>query len=186
MIDRHYWPTPNGRKITIFLGEIGLPYRIVAMNLTAGEQFRQEFGAISPSNRMGAIVDHEPADGGAPLPGVRIRRDSLVSRQEDESVRSRRPARADADPAVAVLAGGRARADGRPQSALRAVCAGEATVRDRALQQGDSSLSMRCPSSVSPSSRTSPQSATRWPTSPAIPGSRPTNGCARTSRTSRT
>ncbi len=68
MIDLYYWPTPNGHKITMFLEETGLPYRIVAVNLGAGEQFRPEFLAISPNNRMPAIVDHEPADGGAPLP----------------------------------------------------------------------------------------------------------------------
>ena len=65
MIDLHYWPTPNGHKITIFLEETGLPYRIVPVDIGKGEQFRPEFLAISPNNRMPAIVDHEPADGGA-------------------------------------------------------------------------------------------------------------------------
>ena len=67
MIELYYWPTPNGHKITMFLEETGLPYRIVPVNIGAGEQFRPEFLAISPNNRMPAIVDHEPADGGAPL-----------------------------------------------------------------------------------------------------------------------
>ena len=64
MIDLHYWPTPNGHKITMLLEEAGLEYRIVPVNIGAGEQFRPEFLAIAPNNRIPAIVDHEPADGG--------------------------------------------------------------------------------------------------------------------------
>jgi len=68
MIDLYYWTTPNGHKITIFLEETGLPYKIVPVNISKGDQFRPEFLAIAPNNRMPAIVDHAPADGGAPLP----------------------------------------------------------------------------------------------------------------------
>lgn len=67
MIDLHYWPTPNGHKITLFLEETGLAYRILPVNIGAGDQFKPEFLAISPNNRMPAIVDHAPADGGQPL-----------------------------------------------------------------------------------------------------------------------
>jgi GST-like protein len=67
MIDLHFWPTPNGLKIKLFLEEAGLPYRPVLIDIGKGEQFRPEFLAISPNNRIPAIVDHEPADGGAPL-----------------------------------------------------------------------------------------------------------------------
>lgn len=67
MIDLHYWPTPNGHKITLFLEETDLPYRLVAVNIGKGEQFKPEFLAISPNNRMPAIVDHGPLDGGAPI-----------------------------------------------------------------------------------------------------------------------
>ena len=67
MIDLYYWTTPNGHKITIFLEETGLPYAIKPVNIGKGEQFAPEFLAISPNNRIPAIVDHEPADGGAPL-----------------------------------------------------------------------------------------------------------------------
>ena len=67
MIDLHYWPTQNGWKITIMLEECGLPYKVLPVNLGKGEQFRPEFLAISPNNRMPAIVDHDPADGGAPV-----------------------------------------------------------------------------------------------------------------------
>jgi GST-like protein len=64
MIDLHYWPTPNGWKISIMLEECGLPYRLVPVNIGTGEQFKPEFLAISPNNRMPAIVDHEPPGGG--------------------------------------------------------------------------------------------------------------------------
>ncbi len=67
MIDIHYWPTPNGKKVTILLEECGLPYRIVACRIGQGDQFEKSFLAISPNNRMPAMVDHEPADGGAPM-----------------------------------------------------------------------------------------------------------------------
>ncbi|KQN83858.1 glutathione S-transferase [Sphingomonas sp. Leaf67] len=67
MIDLHYWPTPNGHKITLFLEEAGLPYTIHPVDIANGEQFRPEFLAIAPNNRMPAIVDHEPAGGGGPL-----------------------------------------------------------------------------------------------------------------------
>ncbi len=67
MIDLHYAPTPNGWKISIVLEELGLPYRVIPVNIRAGEQFSAEFLAISPNNRIPAIVDHAPADGGAPF-----------------------------------------------------------------------------------------------------------------------
>lgn len=67
MIDLHYWPTPNGHKITLFLEEAGLPYTIHPVDIANGEQFRPEFLAIAPNNRMPAIVDHAPAGGGGPL-----------------------------------------------------------------------------------------------------------------------
>jgi GST-like protein len=67
MIDLHYWPTPNGHKVTLFLEEAGLDYRLVPVDIGAGEQFRPEFLAISPNNRMPAIVDHAPGDGGAAI-----------------------------------------------------------------------------------------------------------------------
>src|SRR5439155_24767247 len=67
MIDLYFWPTPNGHKISIALEEMALPYQIHPVNIGRGEQFRPEFLAISPNNRMPAIVDHEPLGGGAPL-----------------------------------------------------------------------------------------------------------------------
>ena len=67
MIDLYYWPTPNGHKIAMLLEETAMPYRIVPVNIGKGEQFKPEFLAISPNNRMPAIVDHQPMDGGAPI-----------------------------------------------------------------------------------------------------------------------
>jgi GST-like protein len=64
MIELYYWTTPNGHKITIFLEEVGLPYTIFPINIGAGEQFKPEFLKISPNNRIPAIVDRQPADGG--------------------------------------------------------------------------------------------------------------------------
>lgn len=67
MIELFYWPTPNGRKIPLFLEEAGLDYRITRVDIGRGDQFKPEFLAISPNNRMPAIIDHAPADGGAPI-----------------------------------------------------------------------------------------------------------------------
>ncbi len=67
MIDLYYWTTPNGHKITLFLEETGLPYRIVPVDISKGAQFDPAFLSIAPNNRIPAIVDHEPADGGVPL-----------------------------------------------------------------------------------------------------------------------
>jgi GST-like protein len=67
MIDLYYWPTPNGWKISIMLFECGLPFKAIPVNIMAGEQFTPEFLAISPNNRMPAIVDHEPPGGGPSL-----------------------------------------------------------------------------------------------------------------------
>jgi len=67
MIDLYYWPTPNGHKITMFLEETGLDYRIIPVNISAGDQFKPEFLAFSPNNRMPAIIDSKPADGGEPV-----------------------------------------------------------------------------------------------------------------------
>ncbi|PBS11844.1 thiol:disulfide oxidoreductase [Lysobacteraceae bacterium NML93-0792] len=66
MIDLHYWPTPNGHKITLFLEEAGLDYRVHPVNIGKGDQFKPEYLAFSPNNKMPAIVDHAPADGGEP------------------------------------------------------------------------------------------------------------------------
>jgi GST-like protein len=63
MIDVYSWPTPNGHKVHIMLEEIGLPYQVHAIDIGAGDQFRPEFLAISPNNKMPAIVDADGPDG---------------------------------------------------------------------------------------------------------------------------
>jgi GSH-dependent disulfide-bond oxidoreductase len=68
MIDLYYWTTPNGHKVTIFLEETGLPYTVRPVNISKGDQFAPAFLEIAPNNRIPAIVDHAPADGGPPLP----------------------------------------------------------------------------------------------------------------------
>src|SRR4030095_15487551 len=67
MIDVYYWTTPNGHKVTIFLEETGLPYSIKPINIGKGEQFKPEFLAISPNNRIPAHVDNDPAGGAKPI-----------------------------------------------------------------------------------------------------------------------
>jgi GSH-dependent disulfide-bond oxidoreductase len=67
MIDLYYWPTPNGHKITIFLEETGLFYKLVPIDIGAGDQFNPEFLTVSPNNKIPAIVDHAPSHGSRPL-----------------------------------------------------------------------------------------------------------------------
>ena len=67
MIDLYYWTTPNGHKITMFLEESGLPYTIHPINIGQGDQFKPEFLRIAPNNRIPAIVDQAPQDGGKPI-----------------------------------------------------------------------------------------------------------------------
>lgn len=67
MIELYYWPTPNGHKITLFLEETGLEYRIHPVDISAGDQFNPDFLAFSPNNRMPAIIDTAPADSGEPI-----------------------------------------------------------------------------------------------------------------------
>src|SRR5436853_3930798 len=67
MIDLHYWPTPNGKKVTILLEEAGVEYKIVPCNIQRGDQFTPEFLAINPNHRMPTMVDHAPKGGGAPI-----------------------------------------------------------------------------------------------------------------------
>jgi GSH-dependent disulfide-bond oxidoreductase len=67
MYDLHFWPTPNGKKVTILLEELAVPYKIVPVRLGRGDQFSDEFLKISPNNRMPALVDHAPRDGGTPV-----------------------------------------------------------------------------------------------------------------------
>ncbi len=67
MIDLYYWTTPNGHKITMFLEETGLKYKVFPINIGKGEQFKPEFLAIAPNNRIPAMLDHEPDGGAKPI-----------------------------------------------------------------------------------------------------------------------
>ena len=67
MIDLYYWTTPNGHKVSLFLEEAGLPYEVHPINIGQGDQFKSDFLKIAPNNRIPAIVDHNPGDGGAPI-----------------------------------------------------------------------------------------------------------------------
>ena len=155
MIDLYYWTTPNGHKITIFLEESELPYRIAPVNIGAGDQFKPEFLAIAPNNRIPAIVDHAPHwRRGAGL-GVRIRRHPHLSSGKDGAIPSVRSARAGRGAAMAVLADGRAGADGWSEPSLHPVCAREVPVRDQSLRQRDQPAVWRLEPAVSPTVRSS-------------------------------
>ena len=67
MIELHYWPTPNGKKVTILLEECGLPYKISPVNIQQGAQFTRQFLKMNPNHRMPVMVDHAPTGGGAPI-----------------------------------------------------------------------------------------------------------------------
>lgn len=67
MIDLYFWTTPNGYKVLTFLEETGIPYRIIPINISKGEQFDPEFLKISPNNKMPAIIDYHPAAGEGPI-----------------------------------------------------------------------------------------------------------------------
>src|ERR1700694_4425901 len=107
MIDVHYWTTPNGHKITIFLEETALQYKIIPVNIGKGEQFKAEFLAVSPNNRIPAIVDHDPAGGRKADRGVRVRRHPALSRRQDRQVRRQRSAQPYRGDPMVVLADGR-------------------------------------------------------------------------------
>jgi GSH-dependent disulfide-bond oxidoreductase len=68
MYDLHYWPTPNGKKVTILLEELGVPYNVVPCNIGRGDQFTREFLEMNPNHRMPVLVDRNPKDGDAPFP----------------------------------------------------------------------------------------------------------------------
>ena len=80
MLDVHFWPTPNGKKVTILLEELGLDYKIVPCNIGRGDQFKPDFLKINPNHRMPALVDHMPRGGGAPIGIFRIGCDHDVPR----------------------------------------------------------------------------------------------------------
>ena len=172
MIDLHYWPTPNGHKVTMFLEETGLPYRIVPVDIGRGEQFKPEFLTIAPNNRMPAIVDHEPADGGAAGLGVRIRRHPALSRRQDRPVH--RPPTCAAASRCCSGCSGRWAASG-PMAGqnhhFAQLRAGEAALRDRPLRQRDQPALRRARPPPGRPRRSWPATTTRSPTWRPIRGS---------------
>ena len=112
MIDLHYWPTPNGWKISIMLEECGLPYKLVPVNIGTGEQFKPDFLKISPNNRMPAIVDHDPPGGGAPVSVFESGAILQYLAEKAGKFLPEGPARQVRGAAVGQLADGRARPDG--------------------------------------------------------------------------
>src|SRR5258705_7814604 len=132
MIDLHYAPTPNGWKISIMLEELGLPYQVIPINIRAGEQFRPEFLAISPNNRIPAIVDRAPSDGCEPV-SVFETGAILIPRRQDRALSAEGNAGAIPRHGMADVADEWAGAHARPARPFRALCGGEDPVRDRAL-----------------------------------------------------
>ena len=112
MIDLYAWPTPNAYKVSIMLEETGLPYNVVPVNITAGEQFEPAFLKISPNNRMPAIVDNDVCWRAAV--GLRVGRDPDVSGGEDRTVLAAGAASALQGRRVGDVADGRAGADAGP------------------------------------------------------------------------
>ena len=129
MIDLHYWPTPNGWKLSIMLEECGLPYRMVPVNIGKGEQFAPEFLAISPNNRMPAIVDHEPKGGGGPVSVFESGACLLYLAEKNRPIHALRPARALWRHAMADVANGWAGSHGRAERPFPSVCARQNSVR---------------------------------------------------------
>ena len=134
MIDLYYWTTPNGHKITIFLEETGLPYKIIPVNIGKGEQFKPEFLAIAPNNRIPADRRSRAGRRRRADLGVRVRRDPALSRRQDRPLpAAQRSARPHRGARMAVLADGRPRADGRAEPPFQQLRAGENPLRDRPL-----------------------------------------------------
>ena len=133
-IELYYWPTPNGFKISIMLEECGLPYTLVPVNISKGEQFKPDFLKISPNNRMPAIIDPARPRRTADL-DLRVRRHPAISRPQDRQVLSERRAPARRSRAVAVLADGRRRPDGGAGASLQELRGGDADLRDQPLHQ---------------------------------------------------
>ena len=82
MFDLHYWPTPNGKKVTILLEELGAEYRIIPCNIGRGDQFSPDFLRLNPNHRMPVLVDNAPGDGGGAAQRVRVGRDHALCRGE--------------------------------------------------------------------------------------------------------
>ena len=123
-IELHYWPTPNGWKITIMLEELGVPYAVKYVNIGKGEQFEPDFLKIAPNNRMPAIVDPE-GPGGEPISVFESGAILQYLGRQVRKILSGGRAPAHRGRPVAVLADGRTGPDGRAGAPFPPVCAGE-------------------------------------------------------------
>ena len=155
MIEVWSWPTPNGHKVHIALEELGLPYRIVPVDIGAGEQFKPEFLAITPNHRIPAIVDPD-GPGGKALRLFESGAILIYLAEKAGRADPRRPGRALYVPAMADVPDGRRRADVRPVEPFRKLCAREAAVRDRALHERGGAPAIACSTSGSGRRSTSP------------------------------
>ena len=136
MIDLYYWTTPNGHKVTIFLEETGTPYKIIPVNIGKGEQFKAEFLAISPNNRIPALVDHEPPGGGKPISVIESGAMLVYLGEKTGQFLPKEPReRADVMQWLFWQMGGLGPMSG-PEQSLQPLRGRQASVRDRALQQG--------------------------------------------------
>ena len=143
MIELYYWPTPNGQKIALFLEETGLEYEIRPVNINKGDQFKPDYLAISPNNKMPAIVDRAPADGGAP---ISVFESGAILLYLADKTRQLIPA----DIRGRVMAmqwlfwqvGGLG-ADGRAEPSFQSLRAGKDSVCDRALRARDATALRR-------------------------------------------
>ena len=170
MIDLHYAPTPNGWKISIMLEELGLPYTVIPVNIRAGEQFKPEFLAISPNNRIPAIVDHAPADGGGPFSvfetgAILIYLADKAGRFLPQEMRGRSQGRAMGD-----VADERAWSHARPARPFRALRAGENSLRHRTLSRRSGAALSRARHPTRQDRELTSPATIRLPTSPAFPG----------------
>ena len=184
MIDVHYWTTPNGHKVTIFLEEAGLEYKIIPVNIGKGEQFKAEFLAVSPNNRIPAIVDHKPADGGKPISVFESGAILLYLADKTGKFVAEGFARPHRGARMAVLADGRARPDVGPEQSLQQLCGGQNPyAMDRYRNEVNRLYGVM---NKRLADRNILPANIRSPTWPAIPGSCRGSARARTSPTSRT
>src|SRR5882757_3906875 len=133
MIELYYWPTPNGHKVTMFLEEAGLRYRIHPVDISAGDQFKPEFLAFSPNNRMPAIIDPNSADGGEP---ISVFESGAILTYLAEKTRRFLPADVRRRKTVMewpILANGRARPDGGSEPSLRYLCPRKDSLRHQSI-----------------------------------------------------
>ena len=135
MIDLYYWTTPNGHKVTIFLEETGTPYKMIPINIGKGEQFKAEFLAVSPNNRIPALVDHDPPGGGKPISVFESGAMLVYLAEKTGKFLPKRAGAARRRHAMAVLADGRARPDVRPEQPFQQLRRRQDAVRDGPLSQ---------------------------------------------------